>query len=249
MSEPRDGRRGAQAASRVGPQAHDVRRALRRLPLRRPGLLDQRRADGRAHRRAGANVLDRPARAIRATTSCSYARVVARHFGTDHHEVLVDEPAMREFVPELVYPPGRAALGLDGGAAALRHASWRARPARSSCRSARAPTSSSTAIRATSTIAASWCPFQRWVPQRHPSADGRRRRARDGTSRTRRAPWRGALRRRPQPRPVLGRRAVLPWPAEGPPARVTPATMRCGRWSGSGTRDEPRDGMPISSSA
>jgi asparagine synthase (glutamine-hydrolysing) len=32
-----------------------------------------------------------------------YARVVARHFGTEHHEVLVDEPAMREFVPDLVF--------------------------------------------------------------------------------------------------------------------------------------------------
>ena len=32
-----------------------------------------------------------------------YARAVARHFGTDHHEVLVDEDAMREFVPELVF--------------------------------------------------------------------------------------------------------------------------------------------------
>jgi asparagine synthase (glutamine-hydrolysing) len=32
-----------------------------------------------------------------------YARMVARHFGTDHHEVLVDEASMREFVPELVY--------------------------------------------------------------------------------------------------------------------------------------------------
>src|SRR5439155_21831393 len=32
-----------------------------------------------------------------------YARVVARHFGTEHHEILVDEQAMREFVPELVY--------------------------------------------------------------------------------------------------------------------------------------------------
>jgi asparagine synthase (glutamine-hydrolysing) len=32
-----------------------------------------------------------------------HARTVARHFGTDHHEVLVDEQAMREFVPELVY--------------------------------------------------------------------------------------------------------------------------------------------------
>jgi asparagine synthase (glutamine-hydrolysing) len=32
-----------------------------------------------------------------------YARIVARHFGTQHHEVLVDEAAMREFVPELVF--------------------------------------------------------------------------------------------------------------------------------------------------
>jgi asparagine synthase (glutamine-hydrolysing) len=33
----------------------------------------------------------------------SYARLVARHFGTDHHEVLVDEEAMRAFIPELVF--------------------------------------------------------------------------------------------------------------------------------------------------
>jgi asparagine synthase (glutamine-hydrolysing) len=32
-----------------------------------------------------------------------YARIVARHFGTEHHEVLIDEQAMREFLPELVY--------------------------------------------------------------------------------------------------------------------------------------------------
>jgi asparagine synthase (glutamine-hydrolysing) len=32
-----------------------------------------------------------------------YARMVARYYGTDHHEVLVDEEAMREFVPELAY--------------------------------------------------------------------------------------------------------------------------------------------------
>jgi asparagine synthase (glutamine-hydrolysing) len=32
-----------------------------------------------------------------------YARIVARHFATEHHEVLVDEPAMREFLPELVF--------------------------------------------------------------------------------------------------------------------------------------------------
>jgi asparagine synthase (glutamine-hydrolysing) len=32
-----------------------------------------------------------------------YARLVSRHFGTDHHEVLVDEAAMRAFIPELVF--------------------------------------------------------------------------------------------------------------------------------------------------
>jgi asparagine synthase (glutamine-hydrolysing) len=33
----------------------------------------------------------------------AHARVVASHFGTDHHEVLVDEQGMREFLPELVF--------------------------------------------------------------------------------------------------------------------------------------------------
>jgi asparagine synthase (glutamine-hydrolysing) len=32
-----------------------------------------------------------------------YARLVSRRFGTDHHEVLVDEGAMRAFIPELVF--------------------------------------------------------------------------------------------------------------------------------------------------
>jgi asparagine synthase (glutamine-hydrolysing) len=32
-----------------------------------------------------------------------HARAVASHFGTDHHEVLVDEASMREFIPELVF--------------------------------------------------------------------------------------------------------------------------------------------------
>jgi asparagine synthase (glutamine-hydrolysing) len=32
-----------------------------------------------------------------------YARLLARRFATDHHEVLVDESAMREFIPELIF--------------------------------------------------------------------------------------------------------------------------------------------------
>jgi asparagine synthase (glutamine-hydrolysing) len=33
----------------------------------------------------------------------SYARRVAQHFKTDHHEVLVDEKAMREYMPSLIF--------------------------------------------------------------------------------------------------------------------------------------------------
>jgi asparagine synthase (glutamine-hydrolysing) len=32
-----------------------------------------------------------------------WARKVARHFGTDHHEIMVDEKAMREYLPSLVF--------------------------------------------------------------------------------------------------------------------------------------------------
>ena len=61
-------------------------------------------------------------------------------------------------------PPGRAAVGLDGDAPALRHPAGARARARSSCRSARAPTSSSTATRATSTIAASSFPSSAGCP-------------------------------------------------------------------------------------
>ena len=33
----------------------------------------------------------------------AYARIVASRFATDHHEVLVDEPEMRDFLPELIF--------------------------------------------------------------------------------------------------------------------------------------------------
>jgi asparagine synthase (glutamine-hydrolysing) len=33
----------------------------------------------------------------------AYARIVARRFGTEHHEILVDEQAMRDFLPELLF--------------------------------------------------------------------------------------------------------------------------------------------------
>src|SRR5262249_10853912 len=33
----------------------------------------------------------------------SYARLIAREFRTEHHEILIDENAMREYLPSLVY--------------------------------------------------------------------------------------------------------------------------------------------------
>ena len=52
-----------------------------------------------------------------------YARIVAAHFGTDHHEVLVDEHGdARRSSPSCVYHQDEPLVGLDGGPAALRHA-------------------------------------------------------------------------------------------------------------------------------
>ena len=156
MSEPEMVAEVRDSAARVGPQAHDVRRPVRRLPLGRPGLLDQRRADGRADRRAGADLLDGAARAraLRRAALRARGRAPLRHRPPRGPRRRAVDARVRA---RARLPPGRAAVGLDGGAAALRHAGWRARPARSSSRSARAPTSSSTATRATSTTAASWC--------------------------------------------------------------------------------------------
>ena len=51
----------------------------------------------------------------------AYARIVAERFGTEHHEVLVDEAGDARLPARDALPPGRAALGLDGRPAALRH--------------------------------------------------------------------------------------------------------------------------------
>jgi asparagine synthase (glutamine-hydrolysing) len=42
-------------------------------------------------------------RGYRRYDELDYARLVSRRFGTEHHEVLVDEGAMRAFIPELVF--------------------------------------------------------------------------------------------------------------------------------------------------
>ena len=75
------------AAARVDRQADDVRRPVRRLPLGRRRLVDERRADVRADGRA------RCARSRSASSEheqyneLEHARAIAQRFGTDHHEV------------------------------------------------------------------------------------------------------------------------------------------------------------------
>jgi asparagine synthase (glutamine-hydrolysing) len=57
-----------------------------------------------------AELMDRPVRTFATAPrgyarydELRYARLVADRFGTDHHEVLVDEDGMREFIPQLMF--------------------------------------------------------------------------------------------------------------------------------------------------
>ena len=129
-------------------------------------------------------------RARAATTSSSYARQVAEHFGTDHHEVVIDSERPRVVPAGADLPPGRADRRLGRACRCTTSRSSRATTARSSSRSARAPTRSSTATRPTSATRASsrryWEPFQR-VPAPAAARDrpGGRRRSRAASGRGR----------------------------------------------------------------
>jgi asparagine synthase (glutamine-hydrolysing) len=57
-----------------------------------------------------AELVDRPVRTYSTAPrghprydELGHARLIAQHFATDHHEVLVDEAGMREFIPELIF--------------------------------------------------------------------------------------------------------------------------------------------------
>ena len=206
MSERRDGRRGPTLLRESIAQAHDVRRPVRRLPLGRRRLVDERRPHGRADRRAGAAPTRRRSRTTRRYNELAVRprrRAALRHRpprGPDRRHDLRRLPAGARL------PPGRADRRLGLRAAALRRRSSRATPARSSSRSARAPTSSSTATTALRRPPPrSWCPSSARCPS-NPRPGRRSPRAPAARRRAGRPPRRGALRRRPQPRPVLGRR-------------------------------------------
>ena len=248
MTRGRDGRRGPRTCCATRSQAHDVRRPVRRLPLRRRGLLDQRRADGRAHRRAGAHVLDRARAGTRATTSSTtpaWSRGASAPTTTRSSSTSDD---LASFMPELRLPPGRAARPTGRRPAALRHQARprdghdrragrrgrrRALPRLQGLRRPPARRGAVPALRAGGRCAV---------------ADGRRGGARHGRAGPRHPPRRGALRRGPQPRPVLGRRALLPRPAQGRVCCATAHARRLyGRVERSGTRPTRRAAMPTSS--
>ena len=84
-------------------EAHDGRRPVRRVPVRRRRLVDERRADVRADDRPGADVLGRASRSTSSTTSSSTRATIAQRFGTDHHEVMIDWNDSQSFLPELIH--------------------------------------------------------------------------------------------------------------------------------------------------
>ena len=97
-------RRAAHAAAlqRGGREAADVGRAVRSVALGRNRLS--------ANVAVMSKLMDRPVRTFTVGFSdheylneLDWARRVAKHFKTDHHEVMVDEKAMREYLPSLVF--------------------------------------------------------------------------------------------------------------------------------------------------
>ena len=204
-------------------RADDVRRPVRRLPLGRRRLVDERRADVRADGRAGAHVLGRLRASTSATTSSSTRARSRSKFGTDHHEVVIDAHDLESFLPELIYHQDEPLADWVCGAAPLRlEARARQRDdrrpdrrglGRALPRLPELPLARALPLRATGT------PFQRVpapVRRARPRAVSR---SRDREARAARAGDRGGGR---GPDPVLGRRDRLPGRAQGPRAHERP---------------------------
>ena len=103
---------------RLDRKADDVRRPVRRLPLRRRRLVDERRADGGADGRAGAHVLGR----LRRARALQRARVRAARREALRHRPPRDRDRLgrpRGVRPRARLPPGRADRGLGRRPAAL----------------------------------------------------------------------------------------------------------------------------------
>ena len=95
----------ARAARGIGADADGERRADRRLPVRRHRFQRGRRLHGGAQRPAGQDLRDRLRGRRRPRpiyNELPYARQVAQHFGTDHHEILV-RPDVVSLLPRLLW--------------------------------------------------------------------------------------------------------------------------------------------------
>ncbi len=177
-----------------------------------------------------------------------YARIVAERFGTDHHEVVIDEDDMREFIPQMVVSPGRAARRLDQHPPALRLQA-RARDGHDRRAGRRGRRRALPRLQGYVDHRRYVVPFQRAVPRalRKPIGRG----AVAVTTRLGRGVRHGealydAGR---QPDPVLGRGALLPRSAQARDRRERPSPRLLPRaWSGSGTRRAGSSRAPTSSS-
>ena len=194
-------------------QADDVRRPVRGLPVR--GL------DSSTNVALMAELTDRPVRTYSTAPrghaeydELGYARLVAERFGTDHHEVLIDEHGHGRVPPGADPPPGRADRAT--GPAIPQHfvSQARARHRHDRRPGRRGRGRALPRLQGLPDHRRVVVPFQRFV---HPAlqplvgsrcagADAARSGAGSATGRP--------LRRRDQPAALLGRGALLPRPAE-----------------------------------
>ncbi len=88
----------------------------------------------------------------------SYARMVVERFGTDHHEVVIDDDDLAAYIPQLIEHQDEPTVGLDCDSPALRDQAGARHRHPGGPGAARAPTRSSTATRVTPITAGGWCP-------------------------------------------------------------------------------------------
>ena len=142
-----------------------------------------------------------------------HARTIARKFGTDHHEVVIDAHDLESFLPELIYHQDEPLADWVACRCTTSRSS-RATTGRSSSRSARARTSSSTATRRTTRTPASTRRFRKAF-RLVPSSLARAGVATGVPHRQARAARPGDRGCRGRADPVLGRRDRLPGRAQG----------------------------------
>ena len=163
----------------------------------------------------------------------SYARMVVQRFGTDHHEVIIDDDDLAGYIPQLIEHQDEPT------------SDWTAIPQHFVTQLAR--DSGTTVVQVGEGADEIFhgykgyadhrrfvVPFQQRVPGWAQRPIGERRRVGHAAAGPRHPPRRGDLRRRGVANPILGRSALLPRTAQGPhrarrrcTARFTPDPGGC----------------------